>query len=83
MFTPSAPNSFGCAFVSMFPPATLPTAQAEPVRHMLFGSAPAVQSTIKQLYKLGYAESNDWSQLMPTGRSDEVMAILTRRVKTP
>lgn len=68
------------AFASTFPPAGLPTAQAEPVRHMLFGSAPAVQATIKQLHKLGYAEPNDWSLPMPTGRPNEVMAILTRRV---
>lgn len=54
---------------------------AEPVRHMLFGSPVAVQATIKQLHKLGYAEPNDWSQLLPTGRPNEVMAILTRRVR--
>ncbi len=68
------------AFASTFPSAELPTAQPEPVRHMLFGSAPAVQATIKQLHKLGYAEPNDWSLPMPTGRPNEVMAILTRRV---
>ena len=53
----------------------------EPVRHMLFGSPSAVQVTIQQLHKLGYAEPNDWSQLLPTGRPNEVMAILTKRVR--
>ncbi len=57
-----------------------PTAQPEPLRHMLFGTAPAVQATIVQLHKLGYAEPNDWSQPMPTGRPNEVMAILTKRI---
>ena len=80
MFTPFLPNFLGHTFASAFPPAERPNAQAEPVRHMLFGSAPAVQATIKQLHKLGYAEPNDWSQPMPTGRPHEVMAILTRRI---
>lgn len=79
MFTLSPSDGFGRAFASAFLPAELPTAQAEPLRHMLFGSAPAVQATIKQLHKLGYAEPNDWSAPIPTGRPHEVMAILTRR----
>ncbi|MGB7248192.1 MAG: hypothetical protein WBC73_04565 [Phormidesmis sp.] len=54
---------------------------AEPVRHMLFGSVQSVRTTIHQLHQLGYAEVNDWSQPTPTGRANEVMAILTRRVR--
>ena len=33
------------------------------------------------LFKLNYAEPNDWSRPLPTGRPNEVMAILTRRVR--
>jgi hypothetical protein len=51
------------------------------VRHLLFGSAAAVQVTIKHLHKLRYAEVTDWSEPMATGRPNEVMAILTRRVR--
>jgi len=51
-------------------------------RHMLFGTPDSVQSTIARLHKLGYAEPNDWSRLLSTGRSGEVMAILTKRVAT-
>ncbi len=57
------------------------TCQQEPVRHMLFGSLSAVQSTIRLLYKLNYAEPNDWSQPISTGRPNEVMAILTKWVR--
>ncbi len=52
----------------------------EQVRHLLFGTLPTVQSTIRLLHKLGYAEPNDWSRPISTGRANEVMAILTRRV---
>ncbi len=62
------------------PPPTAPVTHTEPVRHMLFGTLPAVQTTIKQIHMHGYAEPNDWSLPMSTGRPDEVMAILTKRV---
>ncbi|MGD1896782.1 MAG: hypothetical protein ACFB16_07500 [Phormidesmis sp.] len=52
----------------------------EAVRHMLFGTPTALQITIKRLHKLGYAEPNDWSRPISTGRPGEVMAILTKRV---
>ncbi len=61
------------------PPAA-PITHTESVRHMIFGSLSAVQSTIKQIHLHGYAEPNDWSPPMSTGRADEVMAILTKRV---
>jgi len=51
------------------------------VQHMLFGSPTAIRKTIKDLHKLRYAEATAWSQLMPTGRVDEVMAILTKKVR--
>jgi hypothetical protein len=47
---------------------------------MMFGSLSAVQAAIKDIYRHGYAEPNDWSQPMSTGRANEVMAILTKRV---
>ncbi|MEL6492740.1 MAG: hypothetical protein AAFQ95_22550 [Cyanobacteria bacterium J06621_3] len=53
----------------------------EPIRHMLFGTLSAVQATIRLLHAKTYAEPNDWSQPIPTGRPGEVMAILTKRIK--
>ena len=62
-------------------PAPLPEHQFEIIRHTLFGTLTAVQNTIKLLHKLHYAEPNDWSKPLPTGRPNEVKAILTKRVR--
>ena len=59
---------------------TTSSPEYEVVRHLLSGSLSAVQATIKRLHKLNYAEPNDWSQPISTGRPNEVMAILTKRV---
>ena len=67
--------------VSTAQPAVLPDYQFETVRHILFGTLTAVRNTMKLLHKLNYAEPNDWSQPLPTGRPNEVMAILTKRVR--
>lgn len=58
----------------------LPDYQHETVRHMIFGSLTAVQLTIQDLHKKHYAEPNDWSRPISTGRPNEVMAILTKRI---
>ncbi|OUL19244.1 hypothetical protein BV372_33575 [Nostoc sp. T09] len=56
------------------------TPQREPIKHTLIGSAKAVLSTIRVLHQLRYAEVNDWSPLLPTGNTDEVMSILVRSI---
>ena len=61
-------------------PEPLPASQYETIRHMLFGSLSAVQLTIQDLHNRHYAEPNDWSKPISTGRPNEVMAILTKRV---
>ncbi len=75
MFIPDVPG----AFASTGGFAELPIPH-ENVRHLLFGSLSVVQATIKQLHHLNYAEPNDWSKPISTGRPNEVMAILTKRV---
>ncbi|MDV3350167.1 hypothetical protein QGP82_15785 [Leptothoe sp. LEGE 181152] len=60
--------------------APLPDHQYETVRHLLFGSLTAVRLTIQDLHKKHYAEPNDWSKPISTGRPNEVMAILTKRL---
>jgi hypothetical protein len=80
MFMPSIQD----ASASTVPPANGPVPASpapEPIRHLLFGTLPAVQVTIRLLYRLNYAEPNDWSQPISTGRPNEVMAILTKRVR--
>ena len=58
----------------------LPEHQYETVRHLVFGSLTAVRLTIQDLHQRRYAEPNDWSKPISTGRPNEVMAILTKRV---
>ena len=60
--------------------APLPEHQYETVRHLVFGSLTGVRLTIQDLHKKHYAEPNDWSKPISTGRPNEVMAILTKRV---
>ncbi|MEM1238473.1 MAG: hypothetical protein AAGI45_01395 [Cyanobacteria bacterium P01_H01_bin.26] len=62
-------------------PVVLPEHAYEHVHHQMFGSLTAVQATIKLLHKLNYAEPNDWSRPLATGRPNEVMAILTKKVR--
>ena len=52
----------------------------EDIRLLAFGTHLAIESTIKHLHKLGYAEPNDWSRPIATNRNHEVMAVLTKRV---
>ena len=59
----------------------LPEYQYETVNHTLFGSLTGIRNTIALLHRLNYAEPNDWSKPLPTGRPNEMMAILTRRVR--
>ena len=56
------------------------TSSFETVNHILFGNPDAVRLTIQDLHRRRYAEPNDWSKLLPTGRPNEVMVILTRRI---
>ncbi|NEQ50840.1 MAG: hypothetical protein F6K11_12005 [Leptolyngbya sp. SIO3F4] len=60
---------------------TLTEHKYEDVRVLLLGSLTSVQNTIALLFKLNYAEPNDWSRPLATGRPNEVMAILTKRVR--
>ncbi|MBE9063568.1 hypothetical protein IQ256_21655 [cf. Phormidesmis sp. LEGE 11477] len=61
-----------------YPPRPQPA--REQVRHLLLGTPSGTQTTIQRLHQLGYAEPNDWSRPLPTGRPNEVMTILTKRV---
>ena len=62
-------------------PELLPEHQFETIRHMVFGTLTGVQLTIQDLHSKHYAEPNDWSKPISTGRPNEVMAILTRKIR--
>jgi len=61
-------------------PSSTPPIPREQIRHLLLGTLTSVKATIRLLHKLGYAEPNDWSRPISTGRPNEMMAILTKRV---
>ena len=65
--------------ISPLPPQG-PPPRPEYVRHLLFGTPTTVKTTIRLLHHLGYAEPNDWSRPISTGRANEVMTILTKRI---
>ncbi|MEM9216118.1 MAG: hypothetical protein AAGD25_17455 [Cyanobacteria bacterium P01_F01_bin.150] len=62
-------------------PTPCPEPIYEPLRLMAFGSVSAIQTTIKQLHRLNYAEPNEWSKIMPTGKGGEMMSVLTRKIR--
>ena len=83
MFIPSPTGAeASTAYGAMPEGASLPSQWAKPehIRHLLFGTPATVQSTIRLLHHLSYAEVSEWSRAMATGRASEVMAILTKRV---
>ena len=53
----------------------------EKVRIMVLGSPEGVESIVKSLHKLRFAEMKEWSNPLPTGRAGEVMRILTKIVR--
>ena len=61
--------------------AVLPEYEYEQARHLVLGSLSVVRATIQQLHHRNYAEPNDWSKPLPTGRPNEVMIILTKKVR--
>ena len=82
MFIPSIQGADASTASAIAAATTLTAApdDYEVVRHMLFGSSGGVQATIHTLHVRGYAEPNDWSQPISTGRPREVMSILTKRL---
>jgi hypothetical protein len=54
--------------------------EREKIKHILIGSSKAVIGTIRVLHQLGYADVGDWSPLLPTENSGEVMSVLIRSI---
>jgi hypothetical protein len=52
----------------------------EKIKHILIGSSKSVIVTIRVLHQLGYADVSDWSPLLPTENSGEVMSVLIRSI---
>ena len=54
--------------------------EPEKIKHTITGSRKAVMATIEVLHQLGYANVRDWTPLLPTSHSGEVMSILVRTI---
>ena len=81
MFQSFDPGASAPTALPDFSPSPKREPSYESLHHMIFGSVVAVQNTIKLLHRLNYAEPNDWSKLIPTGQPNEVMAVLTKKVR--
>jgi hypothetical protein len=57
----------------------LPTAP-RPTREHIIGSPNGVNSTIRHLYSLRFAEVTAWSPLQPTSTPGEVMSVLRHSI---
>ena len=55
--------------------------QREPIKHVLYGSKPAIAHTIHVLHNQGYAEAGAWSRPQPTQTPGEFMSILLRYLR--
>ncbi|MFN6559948.1 MAG: hypothetical protein RMY28_009080 [Nostoc sp. ChiSLP01] len=62
--------------------STETTPDRESVKVVIYGSKRDVNNTILTLYKLGFAQVNEWSPLLPSSNPGEVMSILTRHILT-
>ena len=68
-------------FLSDLPPSTSSyEVQRSPIRHVLYGSKVAIARTISILHVKGYAETFEWSMLLPTETPGEYMTILSRLI---
>ncbi len=54
--------------------------ELEKIKHTLTGSSKAVIGTIRVLHQLGYADTSDWSPLLPTSNPREFISILIRSI---
>ncbi len=56
------------------------TSNREPVKILLIGSPKGVNTMIRTLYRLRFAEVTQWSPLQPTANPGEVVSMLIRQI---
>lgn len=57
-----------------------PPPEKERLKMILVSSPKVVNSTIRRLYTLGFAQVTEWSPLQPTPNPNEVMSVLSRNI---
>ena len=74
MFQPTDPG----APASKVPRTASP--RRDPARIVVYGSLLACDRIIKHLHVLHFAEPNDWTEPLPTGRPGEWMRMVTKNL---
>lgn len=60
--------------------ATDPVSGKEFIKVMVIGSRKGINSIIKTLHRLRFAEVREWSPPIPYGNSGEMMSLLRRQI---
>ena len=63
------------------PDSSFQPSQREPIKHVLYGSKPAIAHTIHVLHNQGCAEAGAWSRPQLTQTPGEFMSILLRYLR--
>lgn len=79
-FVEGAPNAVSVSPVAAYAEIQKTEPEREKIRIMVLGSLEGVNQIVHLLHKLRFAEVQQWSQPLPTGRPGEVMRILTKSV---
>ncbi|HEY9879703.1 MAG TPA: hypothetical protein V6D29_14690 [Leptolyngbyaceae cyanobacterium] len=54
--------------------------QRRKICHVLYGDIETIDRVIKHLHTLRYADPNDWSDIIPSGKDHQWMAVLTKHI---
>ncbi|HEY9881169.1 MAG TPA: hypothetical protein V6D29_22115 [Leptolyngbyaceae cyanobacterium] len=70
------------ADASKIPPAQPAKGKPQPdrIRVALYGSLASIERTVKILHALTYADPNDWSEPVPTGRPHEWVSVVVKHL---
>ncbi|HEY9879144.1 MAG TPA: hypothetical protein V6D29_11850 [Leptolyngbyaceae cyanobacterium] len=68
--------------VPTVPPTRSPKREPrrEKLCHVMYGSLDVLDRGVKHLHTLGYADPNDWSDPIPSGRDNQWMVVLIRHL---
>lgn len=56
------------------------TSEREPVQILIVGSPKGITKIVQTFHRLGFAEVNEWSLLLPAPIPGKLMRVLTRRI---
>ncbi|MBD0269324.1 MAG: hypothetical protein ICV77_13660 [Cyanobacteria bacterium Co-bin8] len=80
MFQSNDPDAQASTNPSAQPPKSQRQPRRDKIRVLLYGSLEGIDRNIKQLHTLNYADADNWSDPIPTGRPGEWMVITTKHL---